>query len=308
MQDAEAGPRDLRQGARWSTRQQTKNDIIYVVIRVALAIVARLPRGAVLRLCHGLGALAHLLLRAERDRAMARLEAGAGPLSGDTRVRAAFREAGTMLADTLSLLDPKEPVRRTLSLPTDAHAVFEQALAEGRGVVFVSAHLGPWERLAAVLAEEGFPVATVARKSYDPRLTAIYERVRAPRRVRSIYRGESGSAFAVLRELRRGRAVGFLIDLPARVPSVRSRLFGAEFEVPVGPARIALALRSAVVVGTTSPDRTIRIRRIAHDDLAPGAAGEEALTARLVRELDSRIAECPEAWLGLFASSGERRP
>jgi KDO2-lipid IV(A) lauroyltransferase len=217
------------------------------------------------------------------------------------RVRAAFLRAGAALADSVALLDPRERAGRTLALDPEARAAFRAALDRGRGVVFVSAHLGPWERLAAVLAEEGFPVATVARESYDPRLTALYDRLRAPRGVRAIYRGRPGAAAAIVRELRAGRAVGFLIDLPARVPSTRARLFGVEADIPVGAARIALARGAEVVVGTAAPSGRVRIARIETADLPPGRAGEEALVERLVRALEARIAADPEAWLGLFA-------
>ena len=248
--------------AGWTPRQRLKNDLLYLLIRVALAVVERLPRRAVAAICGALGLLAWGVLPRERGLCRARLAAGTGgPVSG-ARVRAAFLEAGATLADTLALLDPNEDPRRTLAIDPAGRAAFREALAEGRGVVFVSAHLGPWERLAAVLAAEGFPVATVARESYDPRLTGIYDRLRAPRGVRSIYRGSPGAATAIVRELRAGRAVGFLVDLPSRVPCASVRLFGVEADLPLGAARIALARRAAVVVGTAGRDRTIRIRRV----------------------------------------------
>ena len=282
--------------ASWSPGQRLKNDVIHLLVRAAVAGVARLPRGAVAALCRALAALAWLVLARERALCRARLEAGLGHPVAAGRVRAAFRAAGATLADTLALLDPREPAGRTLALDPAGRDAFREALAEGRGVVFVSAHLGPWERLAAVLAAEGFPVATVARESYDPRLTGLYNRLREPRGVRSIYRGRPGAPTAIVRELRAGRAVGFLVNLPSRVPCARCRLFGADADLPLGAARIALARRAAVLVGTTAPDRTIRIRRI-------DAAGldERALMDRLAAELDARIAADPEAWLGLFA-------
>ncbi len=290
---------DARAGAAWSRRQRLKNDAIHAIVALALAGVARLPRGAVAILCRALAAVAWVVLPRERALCRARLEAGLGHAVPARRVRAAFRAAGATLADTLALLDPNEPAGRTLTLDPAGREAFREALAEGRGVVFVSAHLGPWERLAAVLAAEGFPVATVARESYDPRLTGLYDRLRAPRGVRSIYRGRPGAAVAIARELRAGRAVGFLIDLPARVPSRRCRLFGADADLPVGAARIALARRAAVLVGTTAPDGTIRIRRIA-------APTVDVLMDRLAAELEARIAAAPEAWLGLFAPAGRR--
>jgi KDO2-lipid IV(A) lauroyltransferase len=285
----------------WSPRQRLKNDLLYALIRASLAAVTRLPRGAVVWLCRRLGTLAWLILPRERALCRARLEAGTGaPVSG-ARVRGAFQELGATLADTLALLDPGEEAGRTLGIDPAGSEAFREALAEGRGVVFVSAHLGPWERLAAALAAAGFPVATVARESYDPRLTSIYDRLRAPRGVRSIYRGRPGAATAIVRELRAGRAVGFLIDLPSRVPCATVRLFGAMADLPVGAARIALARRAAVLVGTAGRDRTIRIRRVDTAGLAPGAEAERVLLERLAAELTERIAAGPEAWLGLFA-------
>jgi KDO2-lipid IV(A) lauroyltransferase len=284
----------------WTRRQRLKNDAIHAVVRAALAVAARLPRGAVGSICRALAALAWLVLPRERALCRARLEAGSGGPVSRAGVRAAFRAAGVTLADALALLDPGERAGRTLALDPEGREVLRRAFAEGRGVVFVSAHLGPWERLAAVLAESGFPVVTVARESYDPRLTGVYDRLRAPRGVRSIYRGRPGAPVAIARELRAGRGVGFLIDLPSRVPCARCRLFGADADLPLGAARIALARGAAVVVGTTSPGRTIRISRIDSSGLA-GHDGERTLMDRLAAELDARIRAAPEDWLGLFA-------
>jgi KDO2-lipid IV(A) lauroyltransferase len=284
----------------WTRRQRLKNDAIHALVRAALAVAVRLPRGAVGLICRALAAFAWLVLARERALCRARLEAGVGGPVSSARVRAAFRAAGTTLADTLALLDPGEHAGRTLALEPAGRETLQRAFAEGRGVVFVSAHLGPWERLAAVLAESGFPVATVARESYDPRLTGVYDRLRAPRGVRSIYRGRPGAHLAIARELRAGRSVGFLIDLPSRVPCARCRLFGADADLPLGAARIALARRAAVVVGTTAPGGTLRISRIDSAGLA-GPDGERTLMDRLAAELDARIRAAPEAWLGLFA-------
>jgi KDO2-lipid IV(A) lauroyltransferase len=296
------GRPDVREGGTWTARQRFKNDLIAAFVRPLVAIVTWLPRPLVEVVCRALALLAWIVLPRERALCRARLEAGTGAAVSGARVRAAFREAGAALADTLALLSPEEPADRTLSLDADGREVFRRALAEGSGVVFVSAHLGSWERLAAVLAKEGFPVATVARESYDPRLTSLYERLRAPRGVRSIYRGRPHAAKAIARELRAARAVGFLVDLPSRVPCVRTRLFGAEADVPVGAARIALACGATVVVGAVDVRaRAIRIRRIDTQDLGERSDRVATLMDRIVAELEGRIAAAPECWLGLFS-------
>ena len=297
---------DVREGGTWTSRQRLKNDALYALVRAALSIVRRTPRPLVALLCRALGVLAWALLGRERRLVRARLEAGLGAPAPPHLVRAAFLAAGGVLADTLALLDPGEPAGRTMTMDAASRAVLRDALAEGRGVVYVAAHLGPWERMAALLAVEGFPVATVARESYDPRFTALYERLRAPRGVRSIYRGRPGAAMAIVRELRAGRAVGFLIDLPSRVRSIPAPLFGVTARLPVGAARIALARGAAVVVGTPAPagpDGRLQllVERIPVNDLTPGPLADATLTTRLARALEARIAARPEAWLGLFA-------
>ena len=303
---------DMREGGAWTPRQRRKNDALHALVVAAVAMVRRAPRGLVAALCRALGLVAWAVLARERGLVRARLAAGVGHPVAGRRVRAVFLAAGDVLADTLALLDPRERAGRTMEMAAASHAVFRAALAEGRGVVYVAAHLGPWERMAALLVEEGFPVATVARESYDPRFTALYERVRAPRGVRSIYRGRPGAATTIVRELRAGRAVGFLIDLPSRVRSISAPLFGAEQSIPLGAARIALARGAAVVVGTPTSARDggrqgLLVERIRTDDLAPGAVGEVALTLRLARSLEARIAARPEVWLGLFAHPRARR-
>ncbi len=302
---------DVREGGTWTPRQRLKNDALHALVRAALALVQRAPRGLVATVCRGLGLVAWAVLAKERGLVGARLAAGLGQPVAPRRVRAVFLAAADVLADTLALLDPRERAGRAMTMDAASHEVFRAALAEGRGVVYIAAHLGPWERMAALLVEEGFPVATVARESYDPRFTALYERIRAPRGVLSIYRARPGAATAIVRELRAGRAVGFLLDLPSRVRSIRGVLFGAQQSIPVGAARIALARGAAVVVGTPMSSardgrQQLLVERVDTSDLARGPDGETRLTLRLARALEARIEARPEAWLGLFAppSSG----
>jgi len=299
---------DLRQGGTWTRRQRLKNDLIYLAVRIALAFALLLPRPLLRAACRLLVLLAALALPRARVRAHARLEAGLGAPVPKSRLRAVYRTLADALADTLFLFHPHEKPSRSLSLDPTSADLFRAALAQGRGVVFITAHLGPWERMAALLAEHGFPVATIARESYDPRLTGLYDRLRAPRGVRSIYRARPGAPAAILRELRLGRAIGFLIDLPARgVRALPIPLFGEATLIPIGPARIALSQRAAVLVGTCEPPKsptgraTLTITPIPTHDLAPEPTGERALLERISHELDARISRWPDAWLGLFA-------
>ncbi len=282
---------DVRLGGAWSPGQRRKNDLIYALVRGGIAFAAGAPRSFVRGVVAAVAFLAWVFGGSLRARVAERLALGLGRGAEQAEVRAAFAATGAAISSMAMLFRAGERAAASLELDDASAAAFRSALDEGRGVVYVTAHLGPWERMAALLVERGFPVATVARESYDPRLTsAVYERIRAPRGVRSIYRGAPGAAIRVARELSRGGAVGFLVDLPSRgVPSLEVPLFGASARVAVGPARIALALGAAVVVGTAARGRVL-VRRLAAGDLNPGEAGETELTRRIARR-----ARCPNS-------------
>jgi KDO2-lipid IV(A) lauroyltransferase len=294
---------DLREGGEWTASQRRKNDVLYAIARALIACALALPRSLLSAVGRGLGVLAFCVLPRERRLAAKRLAMGLGERRSS--VLRAFMTLGELLADTVSLLDPREPAHRGLALDPASRRVFADALAEGRGVVFIAAHLGPWERMAALLVAEGFPVATVARESYDPRFTAIYDELRGGRGVRSIYRGRPAAALAIARELAGGRAVGFLVDLPGRVKSLDVPLFGEVQGIALGPIRIALARRAAVVVGTPVPvakagrkrrDVEVQITRVSAE-----GEDERGLAQKIARELTGRIEKWPAAWLGNFA-------
>jgi KDO2-lipid IV(A) lauroyltransferase len=215
--------------------------------------------------------------------------------------REVFRCLGQNLTDTVALLDPSERPERTLRISRGSATVLARALDERRGVIYITGHLGPWERMAGLLSQQGFPITTVARESYDPRFEElVYRRLRRDRRVEVIHRGSSSAALAIVRALRRRRVLGFLMDLPGRVPTRPALLLGRQSRAPLGPARLALRLGSPVVVGTPAPGPDgileVLITRLSTSDLAPGGPGEAALTQRMADALGDRIRALPTAW------------
>jgi len=220
-----------------------------------------------------------------------------------------FCGLGEDLADAVRLL--RDPGRADIGLGLDGSSeeLLRSLHGRGRGVVYATAHLGPMERMAAVVAERGLPVVTLARESYDPRFTELYEKLRAARRVRTIYRGKTGADRAIVRALRAGSLVGFPMDLEGRgMQCVTVTMLGQERRLPVGPARIALRTGAALVVGT--PERRASGMVVTVEEIDPGDAGAEgadaALTQRLATVLDRRIRALPERWPWMAGVHGPR--
>lgn len=284
---------DLREGGRWTLAQRAKNDVLFVAIEAALAIATRIPANALRHGGRAVGAFAHAFLPSARRIARENVRRAFPEMSErDARalVRRNYRRLGERLAEAVASLDSR---RASELLPFGGGALetLRDVLAEGRGMVFASAHLGPWERVAATLVAARLPFTAIAREAYDPRLTPIYDRLRGGRGVPVIYRSEPRAAARLLRTLRKGGMLGIPMDLASRVPSVDVPFLGTLAKTPVGPAKLAIRTCAPVVVGTIARGGAITVTRI-----EPSRDSID-LTARINAELSRRIREIPEEWL-----------
>jgi len=313
--------RDLREGGAWSLGQRVKNDVLFALVTIVLAITTRLPRSWLRGLGRALGVVAWVLVPSARHLAcanVARAFPDRPPEACRDLARASYRELGIHLGDAVAMLGPSPCPLDPLPFAPGARAIFDEALAEGHGVVFASAHLGPWERVAATLVAAGLPLTVVGREAYDPRFTRLYERLRGGHGVRAIYRGAPGAAAGLVRTLRKGHILGIPMDLTSRVRSIDVPFLGAPAPTPVGPARIALRTGAAVVVGTAAPSAdglVFAASRVRTDDLGSAdcdrVTNEQTLTARINEALSGRIRALPHAWVWMhdrWRASGEARP
>jgi KDO2-lipid IV(A) lauroyltransferase len=300
---------DMRLGATWTAGQRAKNDAIWLLATLALRACRTLSPAALRWIGRRLGISATLLLPAAHAIALRNVARVFPALSSRERralVRRCFAALGEYLGETVAMLGPAAP--RLLEVTDEARRVFQGALASGRGVVFASAHLGPWEQVAASLAAADVPMVVLGRESYDARFTRLYAGMRAKHGLEVVWRGQAGAAARILRTLRANRVLGIPMDLRSRVVSCQAPFLGIAAATPVGPARIALRAGSAVVVGSAAPcpggapttrKTTLVVTATAVDtrDLAPDEAGAGELTRRINAELSRRILAIPEAWV-----------
>lgn len=299
----EAGARgDVREGGSWTALQRTKNTALWLLASMALAAARPLPASVLRALGRGLGRAAHRLAGRARRTALGNVALALPELDERERralVARCFATLGTLLGETVAMM--RSGAVTPLPLAPDALAAFDRARSEGRGVLFASAHLGPWERVAASLVAAGIPLVTIARESYDPRLSRIYDRLRASHGVDVIYRSRPGASARILRALRGGRVLGVPMDLRSRVPSCDAPFLGHAAPTPVGPARIALRAGCPVLVGTVAPDAhgalQVTVTPIDTTDLPTDGHGPLELTRRINLELSTRILALPHAWV-----------
>jgi KDO2-lipid IV(A) lauroyltransferase len=291
-------PCDARTGEPWTPGQRLKNDIIFWTVRILLGCADRIPPRVLLWVCRFGGWTTHALLRRLRNTARENLRRALPQEDAPSLARESFMRAGENLGLTLLLRRPSLPTRAVVEVPPEAQALLQQTLGEGRGAVFISAHLGPFEWIGATIAELGHHPAVVVRESYDARLDPLVDAHRLSRGVAVIHRGRVGAAVRILRALRAGRPVGFLPDLGGRVRSRPGELLGQRVAQPVGPERVATRARCPVLFGTLRPRPPEGpLPRFQLEVSRLDASTELHLGQCIGNALTRTIAQCPEQWL-----------
>ncbi|MGH7399668.1 MAG: lysophospholipid acyltransferase family protein, partial [Candidatus Rokuibacteriota bacterium] len=138
------------------------NRVVYY--RLATAAAAALPRPARLGLARGLGRLLARAVPAERGavrRNLGRVLAGAPPPEIEARVSQTFANFGAFFADLLTLNRRPGADLRAYVESADGEHHLDAALAAGRGVVLLTAHLGNWEFAGRLLSARGGRTAHV---------------------------------------------------------------------------------------------------------------------------------------------------
>lgn len=275
-------------------RKRVKRFIRFVFVRAAMFFVSLLPVRLASALGAAFGRLAYALAGGERRKALASL-ARAG-LPAET-ARQSFEHLGRGAFELACIAQIDRRFDELVEWPSEDRAVLDAALKRGRGVVFVSGHLGNWELLARRVSHAGYPCHTIAKETTDPRTTALIERFRSSAKLQSIWRGREGAARAMLRVLKGNGILGLLIDQDTDVQSLWVDFFGYPAKTPRAAADLALRMESAVVLGFCTRSGAGPRYRISMREVATEGLDARALTARLTQLIEEKIREVPAQWV-----------
>lgn len=229
--------------------RRLRGRLLAALLRGVAALLAPLSWRAVGRAGRAIGALAWAFGRRDRGRALAHVALAFPDLAPPVRralAHASFRHQGENLAECLHLLG-RDCAEVAAHVDVEGWENVEAARAGGRPILILTGHCGNWELLAALINCRGLGMAVVARPLEDPPLQALLAGLRARFGTATIERGSEGAARAILGRLRRGGALGMLIDQDTKVDGVWVPFFGRPAFTPVGPAKIALRQGAAVI-------------------------------------------------------------
>ncbi len=281
-------------------RSPLRNRLEYGVYLAVRAAARRLPPAPLSQLGAALGAAFHAVGWRRRAVVRTNLALALPELSAAERRRVEWgvaRHFGRVALDALrhGALRP-ERLLGEVTLVGREH--LEGALARGRGVLVLSAHVGAWE-VAALTAGLLLPrgLAVVNRPLDNPLLEAELARLRGLYGNRSL--GKRGVLREILRELQEGGAVGILIDQRApRAEAVVAPFFGRPARTHPIVARLALRTGAPVVPLWGLADGPGRYTVRFEEPVEPADGDDDVtLTARYNRVIEEVIRERPEQWL-----------
>jgi uncharacterized protein len=168
------------------------------------------------------------------------------PALGGDRARAAsmarslFAHFGVKIADLWRYESGRRIESWFLELTGTEH--FAAAVAERRGLLLVTPHLGNWEFGAPLMARRGLQVLAVTQAEPDRALTNLRVESRSRWGIETLVIQEDPFAFLeVIRRLDAGGSVALLVDRPHPATSVRAQLFGRPILASLAPAELARA-------------------------------------------------------------------
>jgi Kdo2-lipid IVA lauroyltransferase/acyltransferase len=188
----------------------------------------------------------------------------------------------------------------------DGHENFLAGQSRGKGVLYLTGHIGAWELSSYAHALYGFPLHYMARPLDNAPLDALVNLYRGRSGNQPIYKNEA--ARTMLRVLKGAGTVGVLADqntMPEE--GVFVDFFGVPACTTTGIARVALHTDAAVVPGYAFWDEHLRKYRLRFEPpvelVRTGDAERDVLenTQRFAKVIEGIIRKYPEQWIWIHA-------
>src|SRR6202022_10202 len=183
----------------------------------------------------------------------------------------------------------------------DGHENFLEGQRRGKGVLYLTGHIGAWELSSFAHALYGFPLHYMARPIDNRRIDALVNGYRCLSGNRPIFKNES--ARVMLKVLKEAGTVGILADqntMPAEAVFVD--FFGKPASTTTGIARVALHTGAAVVPGYAVWDDGIGKYRLRFEPpvelVRTGDTAHDIFvnTQKFAKVIEEIIRKHPEQW------------
>lgn len=274
----------------------------YYLYRLAGWLGPRTPPGLGYELCRLAGAIICRLDTPARRNISRNLSRILGPQTPPQEIKRRVQAAFTYLLynyfDLFRLPGlSADRVEQMVTLHGWEHV--ESALAQGRGAVMVSTHLGNIEVVLYAMLRRGLTITIPVERVEPPELFAYISALRMSQGLKLI--PIDGPLLDLVRTLKKGGVAGIAADRDLTRSGQIVNFFGYPAHLPDGHLRLALRTKAPLLVGFSR-----RKADLSHEAYflppysLPAAGSEEARVAAglsfLVQEMEKAIGRDPEQW------------
>ena len=222
--------------------------------------------------------------------------------------RSAYAHLGREAIATIRLarMTRDDVLARTTVIGLEA---FREALAEGRGVVIASGHIGNHEIGAAALAARGIPLDLVVQRQGNPLFDASLIASRQRLGLGVIDRAKATRL--AIKSLRQGRAVAFAADQNAGKAGIFVPFFGRPASTHRGAALFAVKTGAPLFLGTSirqGQRYEVTLQLVEVDRTGELDDVVYRLTVAFTERLEAVVRTAPEQYLWLHRRWKTRPP
>jgi len=268
-------------------------------------VAIRICPGAIFRLSDGLAKVGFFLFRGFRHRSIANIRIAFGDRLSASEIDAVARQSlrnflRAFVEIGVAVESSDDKVKAGIPIVGRKH--LDAALAKGKGVLLLSAHLGNFFLVGCRIAVEGLSAFVLVNQPRDGGFAGLMDEYRLEVRQKTIHARPRHRALRELSEvLRRNEIAVMIADEYRRGSGIEVPLFGKTVIARRGPVSLALRTGAAVVPAcmVRQADDSLRLVIEPELELERGERNAEAIrenTIRITRWLERTVRSYPEQW------------
>lgn len=229
-------------------KRNIRYSIVYWFVRLLMVVSTLMPRTWWLHVCGGLGWLGYYTARETRLLSIKHIQLAFPSLSKEESSALAHKNFIFLAKNTGDILRARkvkslDELEKFLVVHDYTH--YEQAKAKGKGVIFLTCHIGAFDLQITYMSLKGLRPLIIGTPLKNQRLNKLLWEQRNAHGAIAVERGKE--MFRLLKELKSGGSLAILIDQDTKVKSRFVNFFNMPAATPVGAAVFAIKTGAIVV-------------------------------------------------------------
>lgn len=285
-------------------RRKVRYNLLYVLLRVMIFVSGLMSRTAWLKFCGALGRLSSHFTANSRKRVIEHLTMVYANEKSPEEIKKLSKKVFEMLGknsgDIIQSVNvsTQEDFEKFRVVKGVEHA--EAAYKRGKGVIFLTGHIGPFEYIATELAFMGYKPLIVGTKLKDDRLNDLLASNRNKFGATLVERGKD--TVKLVKNLKLGGTMIILIDQDTKVKSRFVNFLGRPCATPIGATIMALKTGAAVVPMFLHQREDYKIEINFYPEIEMTVTGDEETdlvvnTQKLSDATEREVRKYPEQWV-----------